>query len=404
MTKEQKLLLLMMKYALQGKKMQALPRGETVDWESLVQESRDHAVPILFLDVISPMEQIIPAEIYKKCFMLARRVTACNLRVEHAQGELVQVLQEEEIPYVILKGETVSADYPVPELRALGDVDFLISQDDTERVAERMQALGYSYSRETGDHHQILKKPGAYLEMHIEVAGVPEGEHRAAVQDFFQNIYEKSRVLHGGCGPFQAPGKAHHGMILVLHMQHHVVDKGIGLRHVMDWGCFVDHTAAEPFWNQELLPMLKKIGLHRFAAVITKMASMYLGTACPAWAANVEEDLCHGLMEDVMTGGNFGRKDKDRARATNMMPNWEKKEKENGKLKLLFNTLRNSVHKQHPELEQKPVATFCHMVGKTGRYIVLYCQGKRPNLMKAAAHADARRSVYERLRMFESEK
>ena len=104
-----------------------------------------------------------------------------------------------------------------------------------------------------------------------------------------------------------------------------------------------------------------------------------------------------------MDGGNFGRKDKDRARAINMLPNWEQQEKETGKLKLLYRTLRGSVLKRHPELEKKPVTLFFYMVGKTIRYMALFCMGKRPNLLKAASHADTRRTVYEQLHMFETE-
>ncbi len=404
MTREQDILLYLMRASVQGTPVTALPPGPLPDWMEVYREAYQQAVPLLFFDAIAPLEAQIPTEVFQKSFEIARRVTAANLRVEHAQHQLVQVLESEQIPYVILKGEGAAADYPVPELRVLGDVDFLIPDDTTKTVKEKMEALGYVHSWEPEAHHQVLGKPGICLEMHMEVAGVPEGQHRAATLDFFRDIYEKSIPLDRGAGAFQVPCRAHHGLILILHMQHHIVLQGMGLRHIMDWGCFVDKTQNEPFWKDSLLPMLKKIGLRRFAAVITKLSSLYLGTACPAWANDVPRELCESLMEDVMNGGNFGRKDQDRARAINMMPHWESQNDKSSKMQLLYRTLRTSVVRDHPDLEEKPVSLFFHMTGKSLRYTVLFCQGKRPNLLKAASHADTRRSIYEQLEMFHPEK
>lgn len=404
LTSEQDFLLHLMRYAVCGDRLKTLPDGVEPDWPALIREANEQTVMLQFFDVISQLRDQIPEEIFQKCFKLARQFTACNMRTEFAQAELVGVLEQGEHPYVILKGESAATYYPVPELRQLGDVDFLVPMAHTEPITEQMKKLGYRHSWEPGDYHQVLEKPGACLEMHMEVAGMPEGKTRESVQEYLSSLYERSRVLDRGFGPFRAPCEEHHGLVLILHMQHHVVSMGMGLRHIMDWACFVNQTQHAVFWQEGLLPLLKRVGLLRFTAVMTKMASIYFGSCCPQWAEDVEESLCKALMEDILSGGNFGRKDLDRARSINMLPDYENDEKKAGKLKLLYRTLRGSVLHQHPELEGKPVSTFFHMAGKTGRYIVLYCQGKRPNLLKAASHADTRREIYEQLRMFETDK
>ena len=390
-----------MKHAVTGAPLESLPAD--VDWQMLLQEAHAQTVALQFFDRVSALKSQIPENIYQQSFKLARRITANNMRMEHTQRELVRVLEQELCPYVILKGEMAAYWYPVPELRCLGDVDFMVSMENTERVAERMKVLGFEHTWEPGNHHQVLEKDKTCLEMHIEVAGVPQGDAREPVRDYLASILEKRISIDRGMGVFQVPCPEHQAMVLILHMQHHVVEWGIGLRHIMDWACFMDRTAQDGFWQDSLLPLLKKIGLFHFTAVITKMASQYLGSTCPAWAEYVQPDLCEAMMEDILAGGNFGRKDKNRARAINMLPDWEKKEKKSGKVSLLYQTLRNSVLKQHPELGNKPVLRLVYMIGKTVRYAALFCVGKRPNLLKAASHADARRNVYERLRMFESE-
>lgn len=392
-----------MKHAVSGQRLKALPEGPQPDWEALLREAGAQAVCLLAFDVLSDCKDQLPEEFYQKSFNWARRFTANNMRTEYAQSELVRVLEQENCPYVILKGETAAYCYPVPELRLLGDVDFLIPTERVASIVEIMQSRGYVHSWEPGDHHHVLDKKDSCLELHVEVAGMPEGKARGAAKAFLSDIYEKSIPMDRGMGPFLAPSHAHQAMVLILHMQHHVVEWGMGLRHIMDWACFVNRTAGESFWQESLLPVLREMGLFHFTAVFTKMAAMYFGSQCPLWAQNAEEALCRDLMEDILAGGNFGRKDAERSRALSMLPDWENKEEKPGKVKLLYRTLRGAVVRQHPEAEKNPLKLGLYMAGKTGRYLVLFCQGKRPNLLKVASHADTRRTVYERLRMFEED-
>ena len=403
LTVEQTYLLHILGCALQEQPLKVLPDSDGFSWSALLQEATAQTVFPIFFDVLSGIQDQIPENFYQKCFDYTRRCVVGNMRIEHAQSQLVGVLEQGQHPYVILKGESAAAYYPKPELRQLGDVDFLIIPEQADDITAKMQELGYQHSWEPGDYHQVLCKPGAYLEMHMDVAGMPEGTARQAVSDYLSTILEESRSMEREFGTFQVPCEAHHGLILLLHMQHHVLAKGMGLRHIMDWACFVNQTWQMPFWEERLLPLLRKIGLLHYAAVMTKLASLYLHSQCPPWAAEPEESLCQALMEDILSSGNFGHKDQDRARSLNMLPNWEKDSPKVGKLRLLCRTLRHSALSHRPQYENKPVCLFFSMCGRAIRYVFLFIRGKRPNLLKAASHADTRRSIYEQLRLFETE-
>ncbi len=401
LTAEQEFLLHLLSLSLQGKHLDTLP-DPLPDWKTLYRECHAQTVVLPVFDVLSPVEDHIPEDV--KFSEKARRYTAGNLRTEHNQAALVSILDQANYPYVILKGQSSAGYYPAPELRQLGDIDFLVPSEHTLDIAEALKKQGYQHRYEPGDYHHVLEKPGSYLEMHIHVSGMPGGPARPAVEQFLSTIYDESILSEGIFGSYRTPCAAHHGMILILHMQHHTVEWGMGLRHIMDWACFINATAQESFWQNRLLPLLKQIGLMRFVSVITKMAAMYLGSFCPSWAEDAPEGVCQALMEDFLSSGNFGGKDQARKRAMSMLPNWEQKEEDPGKWTLLYRTLRASAVKTHPSLQHRPVSCFFYMCGKVIRYLVLYLQGKRPNLIKAAAHADRRRSVYDQLHMFEPEK
>lgn len=399
MTREQRILLELMSAAIGTKNAVTLP--EQLDWRVLFREAHVQTVMPLCVDALTPHRSKIPADLAEKAAYVARKVTASNAAVEYARCNLVAFLEEEQERYVILKGEAAAAYYPKPELRHLGDVDFMVPRNRVEPTVEKLKARGFAHSCEEDDYHQVLFKEGENLEIHLEPAGMPSDEKRGLIESFLESLYKDPRVVQTPSGAFYAPAHAHHGLILLLHMQHHMWGQGLGLRHIMDWACYVHQTADRAFWTQQLLPLLDEVGLRFYGAVLTKMCSLYLGTACPPWASNAPEKLCRQLMEDSIAGGNFGRKDKDRRRSTNMLPR-QKQEEEYGKVRLLWKTLRQSTVAHHPKLEKRPIRRFLYMSMKVLRFGLLRLFGKRTSIIKAADCADQRRAVYEKLQIFET--
>jgi len=402
MTKEQAFFLELMKLTVKGEQLLSLP-GESLNWKEIWKEACGQAVRIIFCDTLGPVQEELTSQFpeLEHCMTEAFSLLGKNIRVETSQRELVEVLDQVACPYVILKGLSAAAYYPDPSQRQLGDVDFMVPEQYMPEIAEKMQKKGYTCDWTEHNYHHELHKGDLEIEMHIEIAGMPSGPDRKIVEEYMSSIYDKSQVCENGSDHFRMPGDGHHAVVLLLHMQHHVEGYGFGLRHLMDWACFVNKTADRDFWP-ELLEMLKKVGLYRFTAVMTRICAMYLGSACPDWALDADEELCRDMMGDIMSGGNFGRNDKSRKSTAFMLPDWESNKKE-GKVKRMYAVLRQSILKQKPELEHKPFRMGCMLVYKTFRFAVLFLQGKRPNLLKAATVANERISVYERLGMYQKD-
>ena len=114
-------------------------------------------------------------------------------------------------------------------------------------------------------------------------------------------------------------------------------------------------------------------------------------------------DELHGcyMMEDILAGGNFGNKDPRRALSVQLFPDWEKTGEKDGKIKRIWNSLHKVVLLRYPKAKGKPVAIFFLMVYRAVRHLVYYCLGQRQKWSILAEVAEARESVYSRLRMFE---
>lgn len=377
--------------------------AKQTDWLRVMGEAGVQAVLLSAFDAAAPYKKFMPEEVHQACIQRSGRILAHNLRVARVREEMVRRLQECGFPYVILKGEAAAAYYPKPQLRQLGDVDFLIDPAQKQEVEACLSALGYTGQMHEHTCHVVLKKPGAHLEMHFETVGIPYHQQGEWVREAMVDVLPCAQQLGSGVSAFAVPGEVHHGLILLLHMQHHMVAEGLGLRHLCDWAAFVERTWREPFWQVRLLPVLKKIGLLRYAAVMTCVCGAALGTVCPDWAAGVDDTLCREVLLDILSGGNFGQKDRGRSKAGMMISQHGKEGVSHGPIYNLWKTLHGTTPGRFPIVNRirilHPVLDGVRVLEYLGKVAI----GKRTSLIRIAPHARERRAVYEQLKIFETE-
>lgn len=393
MTNEQKALLALLTAAINGGEVEIC--DPDVDWQTVFAEADEQAVLLLAVDAALAQKQNIESDVYER---VSRRAVSClvkNSKVETSQRRLTTLLSNR-YPYAVLKGEAAASYYTDPTLRMLGDVDFLIDPEHNDEISAILCADGFKSSYEEHECHTVFEKGEDRLEMHREIAGIPHGEIgdriRAVSKEILKNTVEKDG--------FPMPCGYHHGLVLILHMQHHMVSEGIGLRHLCDWAVFVDKTAKEPFWEKDFLPLLSQIGLLNYAAVMTKTASIALGTCCPEWA-DADGKLCKRVIEDIFAGGNFGKKDKAYFRAGFLISEHGKDGFEKSKYKRAFLTVKATIERQHPAVKKHKILYPVFFVQKAVRYLILWITGKRPSVKKLASFADSRKELYQQLKIFE---
>ena len=395
---EQKVLLSLLRSSLFGEKIQ-FPSSKAVNWEVVYKESVSQAVGLLAFDAISPYEQELPPNVYESWMQSAYTSMVNNVQVTASQAELVTLLEDLCVPYVILKGLSAAAHYPRPDLRLLGDVDFLIDTADIERVSQALERAGYSKSGEDHICHITFKKPPAYLELHFSIAGIPEGEKGALVESEMATVFDRHQKICVDSDAFFAPCLLQHALIVLLHMQGHMLSEGLGLRHLCDWACFVANTKDDEFW-EKLLILLEKIGLLKYTAIITRTASIYLGAPCPDWAIHADDSLCEAVILDIFESGNFGKKDPARAKSGLLISQEGKTGAKDGKFKNLYRALHRASSKRYPIVRRIPLLHPFFDVLHASRYCLLSILGKKPALDAMFENATQRKALYEQLEVF----
>lgn len=371
-----------------------------VNWAEVVDETIAQTIPLATYDVALPYKRYVPETEWLRWKNVSMGVLQSDFEVVSAQAELVELLNKKGLPYAIIKGTSAAAYYLEPERRALGDVDFLIDPDRQAEVENALVEAGYKKEGVPHISHVIFKKPNAHLEMHFQVAGIPNGELGVKVKEFLRPAVFSTVEREREFCTFHAPNDLYHGLIILLHMQHHNLNDGLGLRHLCDWAAYVERTQNESFWQEKLLPFLKEIGLYKYAAVVTKISATYLKISCPDWAKAEDEGLCAELLSDMFIGGNFGRKDNERARSGALIA--QKGEKKRGPIATLAYSLHKSILLRYPIVKKVWILYPFLYAWKVIRNVFLMLIGKRVSIGKMKPQAEKRQRIYDKLQVFET--
>ena len=324
---------------------------------------------------------------------LVSSIIAANMQVSYEHTELHDLLTENSIPYVFLKGVASASYYPNPILRTMGDVDFLINSADIPRAASLLESIGFEIAVDDDDNgiHIAFHRDDSTWEMHRSINGIPEGKVGNQVRRYLSDIIETAVDYDEGNGIIKIPDDFHHGLVLLLHTASHLTSEGVGLRHLCDWAVFVNRFAEEHF-SALFEDKLKSCGLWRFAQLLSLTSVKFLHLPYQLWMGDADEVILEQLITDIMNGGNFGHKDEDRYR----------------QIKYISNRGENTVDRKPTVLQlwdtigKKAEAQGKSRLAVVGDYASMVLKGERKlDNRETLKQAAERKKLYSEFRLFE---
>ncbi len=406
---ESRLLLSLIAKSSFGKEVSFLQDNEKIEdinWEKVYKESIHQTVALYASDATAPYGNYIPKEIMGKWIAFSGKFFSTNMFVENYQNELVKLLDNNGYKYIILKGLSSASYYEKPDLRMLGDVDFLIENDKKEEIATKIQEnLKYSLYNDF-DHicHVTMTRGHAAIEMHFEIPGIPHGNNGEYVRQFIKDILDDTQNIDMPDCKFTAPSHLYHGVIILLHMLHHMASEGLGLRHLCDWGAFVNKTANMNFWKEEFIPFLRKIKLLTYASVMASVCHKYMGIDMPESLPIAGDDICEEMINDILHSGNFGNKDEQYHKSGLLVSENGKDSMEKSTFSVMLHRLDSAVKLHWPWLRKWKILLPFAYVYFTLKYCLKVLTGKRPSLTSLMPEANRRRELYKKLEIYEDSK
>lgn len=328
---------------------------------------------------------------------------ANNARIDFEHVRICSIMKQAGIPCTILKGFASALYYPDALMRSMGDVDFLVDTDNFEKANEVLKQNGYLPSGKDHDVHDVYLGKHCRCEMHFQPSGIPQGKAGVKVRKYLADITEKSETVQTELGEITVPCTFHHGLIILLHMCHHLTGDGLGIRHLCDWAVFLNSLGEEKFL-ETFEKAIKDIGLWDFAKTMTFICVKHLGLPATAWAADADEKLADYILTDIIIGGNFGQKNADRSHESLLISS--KNDKKISMLRQFFISANSIVYKNWKAARKFKILLPFGWVFFGGRYIIRSLLGKRPKIRpnKVAKEASERMDIYAELRLFERDK
>lgn len=323
-----------------------LPFDKACDLETILDEAYEQKILSLLSKSIQSGISNYSKEQTNSYYIKIAYDQSHYVNVVYEQSQLVDLLKKQGIPNVILKGTAAAMYYPIPYLRTMGDVDFIVPDERFDDARLVLEDNGYYFQRHFGDDRDYeYIKNGVIFELHHHFSKDPVVEK--LVQDGIKNAVLGSVNEYG----FPCLPPAENGLVILDHIRHHFKTSGIGLRHLIDWMMYAHSVLTDDFWQNKFQPIAKEAGLERFAIVLTATCQKWFGMPDSySWCQGVDDDLTDQTIDIFLANGNFGRK---QDRKSNKVGNVTAEIKSKGRFRYLQSTgeMTWKALDKHPKLK-----------------------------------------------------
>lgn len=203
---------------------------------------------------------------YKNDYVLSK---TRDVRQLIAKDEIANILTENGIRVMLLKGLVIKDLYPQTYYRQMTDLDILIDNENREKTRLLLKGIGYEDLEITeGEkrHFSMIKKPAVNIEIHLSLF---ENEWNTAFADVWENAKQIDKNLYV---------MSNEDLILhnIMHSAEHFLSGGIGVRAVADF-YLLKKAYPDVISGESFISRLKEYGLFVFYNVINNISDVWFG-------------------------------------------------------------------------------------------------------------------------------
>lgn len=198
----------------------------------------------------------------------------------------------------LLKGTSLSSLYPVPERRMCGDIDVWVAGTHAS-ILKTLREAGYHPFDIIYQECKVDFFPDVEIEIHFH----PAKMYNPFLNARLQRYLEKESPIRDDV-TLTSPNARFNAVFCMAHMFHHYLESGIGLRQMMDY--YYTLLVLDPADREPVMKALKKLGMGRFTAAMMESLRFNFGLEEEYYLCAPAPKLGRKLMEEAISGGNFG--------------------------------------------------------------------------------------------------
>ena len=290
MMKDTEVLFALLRAGLTGEPVSAEVQAACTEeiLEKVYNYARQHGVVPIVGQALSKM-QVQDCEVvddFKKAtFMAVYRYGQIKFEYER----ICKVLEEDQIPFIPLKGAVIRNHYPEPWLRTSGDVDILVKEEDLDRAVDLLVSKLQYHSHGRAEHDVSLTGANCFLlELHFTLLQTP-----GKAKNILDKVWDDAKPI----APRHCQHVLSNEMFCFYHLAHmakHVQIGGSGIRSFVDLWIMGQKIQ---FDTEKLKALLEKGDRLAFARAAGKLVDYWFNGEKPdQWTKYLETYILSGKM------------------------------------------------------------------------------------------------------------
>lgn len=269
--------------------------AEGINWEDLYELANIHSLTAIVTNEIMklPNENKPDIQTFKKFKQQLGYVLISYNEKERIIGNLRDLFEKNEIPFIFVKGTHIRNLYPVKELRTSGDIDVYVNESD---YAKAKKLLADKEDMKIDAENASICEFACGKEK-IELHSTFDYDH-----EYFSNIFEHTRKVSDLEYELSLE---EHLLFVIMHIAKHMRSYGAGVRMFMDVDVLV--RSIDNFDCESFIKKCSDNKLGAFAKAVFSLCGFWFNTPVEKQIDfSIDSTFNNNFMNSIIDGGSFG--------------------------------------------------------------------------------------------------
>ena len=290
---------------------QSLEHFDMTPWEykAVMEDAEKQCVTGLITDCLRRNNMGLQKKCVIHMLKLQKALTAENKRINGNLRLLLALLESKGIRPSVVKGQSIGAFYPSPELRVPGDIDFFVKEEHFERA---LQTIEQEWLGQDADRSRIFK------EFHFEYNGTNMELHKnlllfssKKLMRYFTQLAQTSSQSTVKVEDMEVPTlePTLNVFYTFCHLYHHFRMEGVAVRQLCDMAILL-HAHRDDLDRDRLTEILRKTGYTNAFKAFGTILINKIGLPEDEFPFAVrEKDQKRGqkVLKEILRSGNWGQ-------------------------------------------------------------------------------------------------
>ena len=280
-------------------------------WLEVIEIAKKQSVAGVISDGLQtlPKELLPGKEEILGLFGITYSIEVWNKQVNMAVAQLVRYLNGHGVCSRLMKGQGCALLYPNPFHRQSGDLDLFVGCKQYERAKELIKAKGIAIEKE-GPYDAHFMWGNVMVEMHwLEAKLYYPSNNKAFQQICRKEEWKNPTATEIGGQHVEMFNHTFNAFYVFVHMYHHFLQVGVGMRQVCDWMLLLKRNESEVDWDclhEYVMNIRAERAWKAFYGLAVECVGLQL-VGVPKWMRECNKADIHLVMQDILKVGNFGK-------------------------------------------------------------------------------------------------